>query len=344
MSARYGSLSGVSNHYGTTGLGVLGSVIRATTGTGAHGSGYLYNDWTPGDDAKEFRGLIVTPPASGTFIAYEDGSFELSGAADGAYSFVYRLYVDGVDLGLTTSTVTVGTVVAITGTAAGIGAVFGLGSVTGSVSVDIIVTGTAAGTGAIVGTGTVFGVVTDVVVSNEPVTVSEAIFSARLEDGDPFLDSLVSSLITAAREQAEHITGKTYVDTTRRVDLTDWPAVTDVLYVQGTRSVAITYWDGTGWVALASNQFAWTPYEGGTAIAPEVGVEWPTLGEVAIGPRVRIDFTAGPTDPRTAPEQVKLYIKALVAVWMRNPEAAQARRLETSPLFDRLLDSERLWH
>lgn len=97
---------------GQRGLGVLGSTVRSETATGSHGAGYLYNDWASGDNAKEFRGLIVTPPSAGTFFAYENGSFDLTGAPDGAYSFVYRLYVDGADLGTATASVTIGTPVA----------------------------------------------------------------------------------------------------------------------------------------------------------------------------------------------------------------------------------------
>lgn len=92
---------------GDRGLGVLGSTILADTATGDHGAGYLYNDVDPGDEGKEFRGLIVTPPSAGTFFAYEDGSFSLV-APDGAYTFVYKLYVDGVDLGNATASVTIG--------------------------------------------------------------------------------------------------------------------------------------------------------------------------------------------------------------------------------------------
>lgn len=92
---------------GDRGLGVLGSVILSDTATGDYGAGYLYNDVDAGDEGKEFRGLIVTPPSAGTFFAYEDGSFSLV-APDGAYTFVYRLYVDGVDLGTATASLTIG--------------------------------------------------------------------------------------------------------------------------------------------------------------------------------------------------------------------------------------------
>lgn len=92
---------------GDRGLGVLGSVILSDTATGDFGAGYLHNDVDIGDENKEFRGLMVTPPSAGTFFAYEDGSFSLV-APDGAYTFVYRLYVDGVDLGTATANVTIG--------------------------------------------------------------------------------------------------------------------------------------------------------------------------------------------------------------------------------------------
>ncbi len=113
MSVRYGdALIASSVVYGDPGLGVLGSVIRATTATGAHGPGLLYNDWdNASDDNKEFRALIVTPPASGTLFAFEDGSFTLAGAANGIYTLTYRLFVDGADLGTATAAFSIGVTV-----------------------------------------------------------------------------------------------------------------------------------------------------------------------------------------------------------------------------------------
>lgn len=95
--------------YGNSGLGITGAVMRATTGTGTHGAGILYDDWdNSGDDAKEFRALIVTHSASGDLFVYEDGSFTLTGAPDGSYTLTYRLFVDGADLGTATETINIG--------------------------------------------------------------------------------------------------------------------------------------------------------------------------------------------------------------------------------------------
>lgn len=108
MSLRIDTAELISGAYvlGETGLGVLGSAIPSS---GLHGASYLYNDISlPADASKEVRGLIVTPPSAGTFYAWEDGSFSLVGAPDGVYTFVYRLYVDGVDLGTATASITIG--------------------------------------------------------------------------------------------------------------------------------------------------------------------------------------------------------------------------------------------
>jgi hypothetical protein len=108
MSLRIDPAELISGAYviGDVGLGVLGSAVPST---GEHGASYLYNDLDlPADADKEIRGLIVTPPSAGTFYAYEDGSFSFVGAPSGTYTFVYRLYVDGADLGTATATIYLG--------------------------------------------------------------------------------------------------------------------------------------------------------------------------------------------------------------------------------------------
>jgi hypothetical protein len=92
---------------GDVGLGALGSEIPSS---GESGAGYAYNDLSlPADANKEICGRITTWPSAGTLFAYEDTSFEFSGAPNGIYTFQYQLYVDGVAVGSpTTVTLTVG--------------------------------------------------------------------------------------------------------------------------------------------------------------------------------------------------------------------------------------------
>jgi hypothetical protein len=68
----------------------------------------MYNDLLPGDMTKEVRGTILTQPSAGTLYAYEDSSFDFTGAPPGAYSFDYRLFIDGVDQGTATVFLAVG--------------------------------------------------------------------------------------------------------------------------------------------------------------------------------------------------------------------------------------------
>jgi hypothetical protein len=98
---------------GNTGLGVLGQTILDTTGVGTSGPGYLYNDVLVGDETKEIYGLITSQPSAGALFAYEDGSFQFTGAPDGIYTFGYTVYKDGISAGSSTATMNVGTVSSI---------------------------------------------------------------------------------------------------------------------------------------------------------------------------------------------------------------------------------------
>jgi len=91
---------------GNRGLGVRGSAVPAT---GTNGPGFLYNDLAlPAEANKEVRGLILTRPSAGSFFAYENSAFTLIGAPNGTYTFSYRLFVDGADLGTATVTIIIG--------------------------------------------------------------------------------------------------------------------------------------------------------------------------------------------------------------------------------------------
>lgn len=103
MSVRFGPpLITDAVVYGVPGLGVLGSVIRATTATGTHGPGLLYPCVdSPADDNKEFRWKRVEGPNTASLFVFEDGRFTWPGLPNGSYQLRGRLFVDSVDLGLT---------------------------------------------------------------------------------------------------------------------------------------------------------------------------------------------------------------------------------------------------
>ncbi len=175
----------------------------------------------------------------------------------------------------------------------------------------------------------------------EPVTLAEAKAAARISD--TAFDAQLPGMIAAARQMAEQETGLRFLEQTWRTELADWPSADDVLPVHQATDAAISYWTGSAWTSLAGGAFEFGQVGTGTALAPAVATSWPTLGAKAIGPRVRIDLTAGAADAAVVPDCVKLYIKALVAWWIDNPSAMAAGNLQEAPFLRSLLDPVRLW-
>jgi len=179
---------------------------------------------------------------------------------------------------------------------------------------------------------------------SEPVTVDECKAAARLDPADTSLDGLLQLYITAARQIAEQETGRAYVAQSKTWTGEDWPAATDRLPVHAPTAVAIQWWDGSAWQALSTGAYAYAAAGSGFSVAPIVGGSWPTLGAVAVGPRVRITAAAGSATPYVdTPRCVRTFILAVVSFWVINPEMAAASSLTQVPLFQRLLDPERLW-
>lgn len=111
MSIRYDtSLISGAVVYGNPGLGVLGQAILDNTATGDNGPGYMHGLVKAGDGAKEFWAEIISWPVSGVLFADEYGrlDWDFAGLPNGAYSFTYRLKVDGVLIGTATVTTTTG--------------------------------------------------------------------------------------------------------------------------------------------------------------------------------------------------------------------------------------------
>ena len=176
----------------------------------------------------------------------------------------------------------------------------------------------------------------------EPVTLAEAKLAARIGDTDAF-DLVVPGLIVAARQMAEQQTGQLFMQQTWRAELVDWPAATDVLHVYRASAAVVTYWTGTAWASLSGASYMFDALGSGTALAPVTGGAWPALVDKPVGPRVRVDLTAGATSAAAVPECVKLYIKALVAWWIDNPSAGTPGSLQEAPFLRALLDPVRLW-
>lgn len=305
-------------------------------------------------NAEWLWALLPPLPASGTTGVDDRGGYELVAPADGVYAQDYRGLVmpsSGAPQEYTaTITTTVGAgAPSYIGAAASMSAAASLSAASGiytAASGPASYVGVAAALSAAptlsAGTGTYTAPIVDT--TTEPVTLSQAKLAARLNDTETELDPVVLGYISTARQIAEHETGRTYVQQTRRYTFADWPAADHVMHVHQATAVVVSWWDGAQWVSMPDTDFAWGEVDLGTAIAPALGRSWPTLGDIAIGKRVRVDITAGTTTPTlSTPECVKTFIKACVSWWVDNPDQGATASLQEAPRLMRLLDPERLW-
>jgi uncharacterized phiE125 gp8 family phage protein len=177
----------------------------------------------------------------------------------------------------------------------------------------------------------------------EPVTLAEAKLAARV-DGTEF-DSMIPALITTARRNAEQQLNRSIITQTweRVLDAfpddeieLGWPTVQGIssLSYFNTFGISVNL-DPAAYVLDVETMPGW--------VLPADGYSWPDTYDTINAVRVR--FLAGyGSEASYVPEEIKTYIKAHVALWLRQVEAASDKPLTPVPFFEGLLDRERwLW-
>lgn len=76
-------------------VGILAARIVTDTASGDAGPGLLFDE-ALAQAGHLLRLHVTSTPASGSLFVFENGAFELAGAADGAYSIGYDWYLDNV--------------------------------------------------------------------------------------------------------------------------------------------------------------------------------------------------------------------------------------------------------
>jgi uncharacterized phiE125 gp8 family phage protein len=162
-------------------------------------------------------------------------------------------------------------------------------------------------------------IVQTVAPAEEPVTTAEAKAHCRVDHDDE--DTLIASLIVAARQWCESWTGRQFVTATWRLSLDGFPGCAIRLPkppLQSVSSVAYDAADGTA-TTLGSSAYRTDADSEPGRLTPAYGLTWPTARCQTNA--VRVTYVAGYGAASAVPKAVKQAILLLVGHWYANREA-----------------------
>lgn len=130
-------------------------------------------------------------------------------------------------------------------------------------------------------------------VAVEPITLAEAKLHLRVDSTAD--DPLITALITAARETAEHYAGRALAAQTLEMALDEFPdddgAITlDMPPVASVSSIIYTDANGAA-QTLAAAKYALSTYGDSRTVAPTYGNNWPSTRDIPDA--VRIQYVTG---------------------------------------------------
>jgi uncharacterized phiE125 gp8 family phage protein len=176
--------------------------------------------------------------------------------------------------------------------------------------------------------------------ATEPVTLAEARLFCRVDSTAE--DTLITSLIAAARQDAEMILQRSLITQGWRLVLDSFPACIELERGTVLTVTAITYMDMAGvWQTLSASDYVSDLSGCPARITPVFGKVWPvTLPQIGA---VKVEYTAGyGAAAADVPEAIKRWIKLRVATIFENREEVARGDLRAMPYVDGLLDAFRV--
>lgn len=156
----------------------------------------------------------------------------------------------------------------------------------------------------------------------EPLSLAEAKQHLRVVASDD--DSYVTALITAARLQAEQLTGRQLINATWDLYLDEFPYGCDAVILLpksplvSVTSIVYTATDGTSTTITASDYIVSTSREPGQ-VSLAYGAAWPVARDVADAVRVRYVAGYGAAGS-SVPEPIRQAMKLMIGHWWENRE------------------------
>lgn len=188
--------------------------------------------------------------------------------------------------------------------------------------------------------------------SLEPVTLAEARLHLRIDDANTAEDAMITALIVAARQQAEHELGRKLITQTWDVPYDDFPASGESIRVApGLASVLsivqVAYLDTAAVTrTISSVNYQLDAQTQPGFVFPMDGYAWPSDvadGANAVKVRITCGYGSAASD---VPRNVWLWMLMQIGAMYRNREAFSAGAPVAAlpnQFVDRLLDPHRVW-
>lgn len=154
--------------------------------------------------------------------------------------------------------------------------------------------------------------------ATEPVSLAEARLHLKVDSTDD--DTLITALIVAAREQAEHRTGRAMITQTLEKVLDAFPADIELPMPPAISITSVKYLDTSGVEqTLASDQYSLDSDSEPGWLTPAYGVTWPATYSAPNAVRVR--YTAGYGAASDVPQSIKSWMLLAIGTLYdhRNP-------------------------
>ena len=161
-------------------------------------------------------------------------------------------------------------------------------------------------------------------------------------------DGLIESMLWAAQDMAEQVTGRALMTQTWEMTVDDWYYIIELTRPPVQSITSVTYTDDAGVVqTLAADQYTLINDDFGfSRIVQAYGATWPeNRGD---SESIRVTFVAGYANAAAVPQAIKAWIKLQVSAMYENREAEaySSRAVSTTvkmSFVDRLLDKYRVW-
>jgi uncharacterized phiE125 gp8 family phage protein len=183
--------------------------------------------------------------------------------------------------------------------------------------------------------------------TSEPLTIDDARLQCKVDPDDTSHDELLDALIVAAREYAEHYTGRALASRTLEAALDEFPDCRESICLPMPPVTAITsikYTDLAGdEQTLAADQYTLSDYGDSREVSLAYGSTWPSTRCIRNAVRVRFvcgyDADGGPELPEAVRAAMLLHVETECPL---NP-LTPAERERNEKARDSLLDTVKRW-